>query len=104
MSDDLQFDVTSTDDAEHQLRAADDRNESSPFEAVAQKWKTIDEDEALLLSGLTKDEVHRLRRLLYGRFQKINVLVRSSQQDDGSYKALVRARDGREYLWSNDSS
>jgi hypothetical protein len=76
-----------------------DKPNPSPYEAVAQAWRTLDEDDALLLSGLTKEDVKRLRRLLYKRFGKINVLVRSVRQDDGTYKAVVRAREGREYLW-----
>lgn len=80
-----------------------DEPNPSPYEAVAQAWRTLDEDEALLLSELTKEDVKRLRRLLYKRFGKINVLVRSVQQDDGTYKAVVRAREGREYLWKKST-
>ena len=69
------------------------------FEAVAQAWNGLDDGEALLLSDLTKDDVKRLRRLFYKRFGKINVLVRSVQQDDGTHKAVVRTREGKEYLW-----
>lgn len=69
------------------------------YEAVAQAWSDLDDGEALLLSGLTKDDVNRLRRLFYKRFGKINVLVRSVQQDDGTHKTVVRAREGEEYLW-----
>lgn len=69
------------------------------YEAVAQAWSDLDDGEALLLSDLTKDDVKRLRRLFYKRFGKINVLVRSVEQDDGTHKAVIRAREGREYLW-----
>jgi hypothetical protein len=69
------------------------------YEAVAQAWRDLDDGDALLLSGLTTEDVKRLRRLFYKRFGKINVLVRSTQQDDGTRKAVVRAREGQEYLW-----
>lgn len=69
------------------------------YEAVAEAWRDLDDGEALLLSDLARSDVQRLRRLFYKRFGKINVLVRSTQQDDGTYKAVVRAREGREYLW-----
>jgi hypothetical protein len=39
--------------------------------------------------------------LLYRRFGKENIIVRSAQQEDDSYKAVVRERQGNEYLRSD---
>lgn len=93
--------------------------QKSKFEPVAQKWEEIGEDEAIVLSGLSKTDVQDLRSLLYRRFGKESLIVRSVEQgrsrfveqEDGrwvrkeagtgsgrTFKALVRSRMDDSYL------
>lgn len=98
MSIDFQMEVKETEDAERELGAGGGRGRTSQYEPVAQKWGEVGEDEAILLSDLEQNDVQNLRNLLYRRFGKENVIVRSAEQEDESYKAVVRAREGGEYL------
>jgi hypothetical protein len=98
MATDFQMEVKETQDAERELGASGGRGRTSQYEPVAQKWSDLGEDEAILLSDLEQKDVQNLRNLLYRRFGKENVIVRSSEQEDESYKAVVRAREGGEYL------
>lgn len=98
MSIDFQVEVKETEDAERELGAGGGRGRTSQYEPVAQKWSELGEDEAILLSDLEQNDVQNLRNLLYRRFGKENVIVRSAEQKDESYKAVVRAREGGEYL------
>ncbi|MFO8099871.1 MAG: hypothetical protein R6T83_09670 [Salinibacter sp.] len=86
---------------DHQTGQTSARAWPPKYEAVAQTWNTMDEGQAILLSGLDRDEVNTLRRLFYDRFGKTNVLVRSVEQEDGMRKAVIRPREGREYLWGD---
>ena len=74
------------------------RGRTSRYEPIAQKWSELDEDESIVLSDLEKNDIQNLRNLLYRRFGKENVIVRSAKQEDDTFKAVVRARDGDEYL------
>jgi len=98
MEDNFQMEVKETEEAEHELGAGGGRGRTSQYEPVAQKWSELGDDEAILLSDLEQNDVQNLRNLLYRRFGKENVIVRSSEQEDESYKAVVRAREGGEYL------
>jgi hypothetical protein len=46
--------------------------------------------------------VQNLRNLLYRKFGKRNVIVRSAKQEEGEYLAVVREREGNEYLRSGE--
>jgi hypothetical protein len=92
------MEVKKTQDAERELGAGGGRGRTSKYEPVAQKWSDLGEDEAIMLSDLEENDIQNLRNLLYRRFGKQNVIVRSAQQEDESYKAVVRAREGDEYL------
>jgi hypothetical protein len=48
-----------------------------------------------VLRKLTQSEV---QNLLYRKSGKRNVIVRSSKQEEGEYLAVVREREGNEYL------
>jgi hypothetical protein len=98
METDFQMEVKDREEAERELGASGGRGRTSQYEPVAQKWEKIAEDESILLSGLEKNDIQNLRNLLYRRFGKENVIVRSAQQDDETFKAVVRAREGNEYL------
>jgi hypothetical protein len=99
---DLQMEVKKTDEAERELGAAGTRGRTSKYEPVAQKWMDLEDDECIMLSDLDQNDVQNLRNLLYRRFGKENIIVRSAQQEDESYKAVVRERKGNEYLRSDD--
>jgi excisionase family DNA binding protein len=92
----------------------DDGKKMSPYEPVAKKWSEIGEGKAIVLSGLSWVEVQDLRDFLYHRFGKKNILVRPAKQKGGrwekneerswswreneTFKVLVQAREGGEYL------
>jgi len=94
----FEMEVKDREEAERELGATSGRGRTSQYEPVAQKWAEIEEDESIVLSGLEQNDIQNLRNLLYRRFGKENVIVRSAQTDDGTYKAVVRAREGDEYL------
>jgi len=98
MDVDFQMEVKDRDEAERELGAGGGRGRTSRYEPIAQKWSEIGDDESIVLSDLGKNDIQNLRNLLYRRFGKENVIVRSAKQEDDSFKAVVRAREGDEYL------
>jgi len=71
----------------------------SQYESVVQKWNEIDKDnEAIVLTDLSKNDIQNIINLLYCRVGKGTVVVRTAKQWDGTFKAVVRAREGNEYL------
>ena len=99
METDFEMEVKDREEAEHELGASGGRGRTSRYEPVAQQWEEIDQDEeSIVLEGLEKNDIQNLRNLLYRRFGKENVIVRSAQQEDETFKAVVRAREGSEYL------
>jgi len=63
------------------------------YEPVLETWSEIDKnDEAIVLADLSENDVENIRTLLYRRIGKENVIVRSAEQADGMFKAVVRAR------------
>ena len=98
METDFQMEVKDREEAERELGELGGRGRTSRYEPVAQQWSEIDDDQSIVLSGLEKNDIQNLRNLLYRRFGKENVIVRSAQQDDDTFKAVVRAREGNEYL------
>ncbi len=98
METNFEIEVKSKDEAERELGARGGQGRTSQYEPIAQKWSELDEDESIVISGLEKNDIQNLRNLLYRRFGKETVIVRSAQQDDESYMAVVRAREGNEYL------
>lgn len=98
MEPNFEMEVKDRDEAERELGAAGGRGRTSQYEPVAQKWEELEEDESIVLSGLEQNDIQNLRNLLYRRFGKENIIVRSAQTDEEGYKAVVRAREGDEYL------
>ncbi len=98
MEPEFQMEVMDQEEAERELGASGGRGRTSKYEPIAQKWSEIGDDEAIVLSDLEKNDIQNLRNLLYRRFGKENVIVRSAQQEDDSFKAVVRAREDDEYL------
>lgn len=96
MSNNFDIDVMTTDDAENKLGGG--RGRTSKYEPVAQKWDEIEEDEAIILSDLSENDIQNLRNLMYRRFGKDNLIVRSARQEDDTFKAVVRTREDGEYL------
>jgi len=89
------MEVKSTVEAEQDLPSG---GRTSEYEPVAAKYAEIGEDEAIVLRGLKQTDVQNLRNLLYRRFGKKNVIVRSGEKEEGEYIAVVRQREGNEYL------
>lgn len=102
MEADFQMEVKDRTEAERELGAGGGRGRTSRYEPVAQKWSEIGEDESIVLSDLEKNDIQNLRNLLYRRFGKENVIVRSAKQEDDTFKAVIRAREGSEYLREDD--
>ena len=98
METDFQMEVKDRDEAERELGAGGGRGRTSRYEPIAQKWSELGDDESIVLSDLAKNDIQNLRNLLYRRFGKENVIVRSAKQGDDTFKAVVRERDGNEYL------
>ena len=98
MNTDFQMEVKDREEAERELGAGGGRGRTSRYEPIAQKWSELGSDESIVLSDLEKNDIQNLRNLLYRRFGKENVIVRSAKQDDESFKAVVREREGNEYL------
>jgi len=98
MNTDFQMEVKDRDEAERELGAGGGRGRTSRYEPIAQKWSELGSDESIVLSDLEKNDIQNLRNLLYRRFGKENVIVRSAKQEDESFKAVVREREGNEYL------
>lgn len=98
MEVDFQMEVKDKDEAERELGAGGGRGRTSRYEPVAQKWANLGDDESIVLSDLEKNDIQNLRNLLYRRFGKENVIVRSAKQEDDSFKAVIRSREGNEYL------
>ncbi|WP_251941784.1 helix-turn-helix domain-containing protein [Salinibacter ruber] len=71
----------------------------SRYQPVVQKWKEINKDEeAIVLADLSENDVQNIRNLLYRRVGKENVMVRTAEQKDGTFKAVVRPREDDSYL------
>ncbi|GEM_PF-2493781 len=102
MATDFQMEVMDQKEAERELGASGGRGRTSQYEPIAQKWSEVGDDEAIVLSDLEKNDIQNLRNLLYRRFGKENVIVRSAQQEDETYKAVVRARKDDEYLRNDE--
>lgn len=84
----------SDDSDEAKDEALEGREGTSKYEPVAEKYAEIGDDEAMVIEGLEEKGVESLRNLLYGRFGKQNVSVKSVEQESGGYKAIVRNRQG----------
>ncbi len=98
MDADFQMEVKDRDEAERELGAGGGRGRTSRYEPIAQKWSEVGKDESIVLADLEKNDIQNLRNLLYRRFGKENVIVRSAKQDDDTFKAVIRSREGNEYL------
>jgi len=98
MNVDFEMEVKDKEEAERELGAGGGRGRTSRYEPIAQKWSDLGEDESIVLSELEKNDIQNLRNLLYRRFGKENVIVRSAKQEDDTFKAVVRTREGNEYL------
>jgi hypothetical protein len=77
---------------------------SSQYDPIAEKYANLEDGEAILLEGMSQNDIQNLRNLLYRRFGKEEVIVRSKSQGDDDYKAVVRDREGNEYLRDSDTS
>jgi len=98
MQPDFEMEVKERDEAERELGASSAQGRTSRYEPVAKKWEGLGKDESIVLSDLEENDIQNLRNLLYRRFGKEEVIVRSARQEDDTFKAVVRAREGDEYL------
>ena len=100
---DLNFEVVSNKEA-NQAIGSTTRGRKSEYEPVARQWAELADDESIVLDGLEQNDVQNIRNLMYRRFGKEDVIVRSAKKEDGLYKAIVRQRDGDEYLRDGDDA
>lgn len=101
MAMDFDIEVKDKDEAERELRSVGKPGRRSRYEPVARKWRELGEDKSIVLRDLDENDIENLRNLLYRRFGKKNVIVRSAREEDGTFRAVVRAREGNEHLQSN---
>jgi len=106
MSDlDFNMEVSDRKQAEQEISTSSGGGgRSSQYDPIAEKYANLDDGEAILLDGMSQNDIQNLRNLLYRRFGKEEVIVRSKSQGDDTYKAVVRDREGNEYLRDNDTS
>lgn len=77
------------------------RGPASRYEAVVQKWKEVaGSDRAVVVTGLEEVEIASIRSLIYDRFGSADVVVRSGQDESGSYFAVIMPRYGTRFLKS----
>lgn len=98
MGTDYEMEVKSREEAQRELGTSGRRGRTSRYEPIAQKWSESPDDESIVLSDLEKSDVQDLCSLMYRRFGKEDVIVRKAKQEDGAFKAVIRAREGSEYL------
>jgi putative sterol carrier protein len=78
-------------------------NMSSKYAPVAEQWKEArGNDESLIIRDVEKSTVESLRNFFYRTFEKENVIVRSTKQEDESYTVTIRKRVNGEYLQNTD--
>lgn len=77
---------------------------SSKYDPIATKYEEIADDEAIVLNDMSQNDIQNIRNLLYRRFGKEEVIVRSKSTGEDTYKAVVRDREGNEYLRDGDTS
>lgn len=100
---DLNIRQTSTEEAESTVQTSGS-GRSSKYENVAQAWEQAQaEGEAVVLEDVTENDVQNIRNLIYRRFDKEGVIVRSSKQGEDSFNVAIREREDGEYLRDEDS-
>ena len=77
---------------------------ASQFEKVAKVYAEISEDQAIVLSDLSKEDIQSIRVLLHQRFGRRNVVTRSARQEDGTIKALVHTPKNFVYQENSEHS
>jgi hypothetical protein len=97
-----QFDMEIKSAGEASREIASQGGRQSAYQPVALKYAEIGDDKAIVLRKLGENDVQNLRNLLYRKFGKRNVIVRSADQEEGEYLAVVREREGNEYLRSGE--
>jgi len=95
--DDFGFDVEET--STQQAKEVE-QTTGSKYEPLANKWQEAREnDNAVVLSGVEKNQVSNIRNYMYRAFDKEEVIVRSkSREQDDLYNVTIRARENGEYL------
>lgn len=75
----------------------------SKYEPLAEQWKTArNNDNAVILRGVEKNQVDNIRNYFYRAFEKEDVIVRSkAREQDDTYNVTIRARENGEYLQDN---
>lgn len=101
--DDFGFDVEET--STQQAKEVE-QTTGSKYEPLANKWQEAREnDNAVVLSGVEKNQVSNIRNYMYRAFDKEDVIVRSkSREQDDLYNVTIRARENGEYLPDEDST
>lgn len=69
---------------------------TSKYEPVAEAWS--ESDEAVVLENVSQNDVQNIRNLIYRRFDKENVIVRSRKNAEDDFNVAIRERQDGEYL------
>lgn len=73
---------------------------TSKYEPVAKAWENS--DEAVVLEDVSENDVQNIRNLIYRRFDKEDVIVRSRKNGEDSFNVSIMEREGDEYLRGSD--
>jgi formate-dependent phosphoribosylglycinamide formyltransferase (GAR transformylase) len=95
---DLNIRQTSTEEAEATVQSSGS-GRSSKYENVAEAWEQAQEQgEAVVLEDVTENDVQNIRNLIYRRFDKEGVIVRSTKKGEDNFNVAIRERQDGEYL------
>lgn len=98
---DFEINQVSTEEAEDTVSTSGS-SRGSKYDPVADAWeKAQEQGEAVTIEDVSKNDVQNIRNLIYRRFDKENVIVRSTKQGDDSFNVAVREREEGEYLRDN---
>lgn len=90
---------TSAEEAESAVETSGSAR-TSKYESVAQAW--AEADEAVVLEDVSENDVQNIRNLIYRRFDKEDVIVRSAKKGEDNFNVAIRERKDGEYLRSEE--
>jgi hypothetical protein len=101
-SSDLGLDIEQA-STEEAMEVEKTTNMNSKYAPVAEQWRNVREDDgSLIIRDVEKSTVESLRNFFYRTFEKEDVIVRSTKQEDDHYTITIRERVNGEYLQNDE--
>jgi len=101
-SSDLGLDIEQA-STEEAMEVEKTTNMNSKYAPVAEQWRNVREDDgSLIIRDVEKSTVESLRNFFYRTFEKEDVIVRSTRQQNDQYTITVRERVDGEYLQNDE--